>query len=247
MAQLRRAAFAGLVAMAAGSGCAQFKPPRDTGEEGADEGGGRGRGPGGAACEEKARIEDAEDGDDQIAVVEGRGGYIFTFADEKGSTVLPKDSDDVKVAQGGPDGSEYALRMSGKLADAEDVFAGIGFSFVEPKGPYDASAWKGISFVARTAGGNGVHLRVSAPDGNTDPDGKVCTDCYNDFGVGFEVTEEWTRFVVAFSDLKQEADWGAPRPAAIEPNKLYGLQWQVATRGADYDIWIDDVSFAGCP
>jgi hypothetical protein len=28
---------------------------------------------------------------------------------------------------------------------------------------------------------------------------------------------------------------------------MYGVQWQVNTPGAEYDIWIDDVQFTGCP
>ena len=84
------------------------------------------------------------------------------------------------------------------------------------------------------------------PDANTDPSGKVCTDCYNDFGVNFEVPEEWTRFNVKFEDLKQEDGWGAPRPPNSANDKLFGLQWQVSTPKGEFDIWIDDIKFE-CP
>ena len=30
------------------------------------------------------------------------------------------------------------------------------------------------------------------------------------------------------------------------PSKLYGMQWQVATSGANYEIWIDEPAFIGC-
>jgi endoglucanase len=113
----------------------------------------------------------------------------------------------------------------------------------EPKGPYDASSYDGVSFVARRSAGSTPYLRFKIPDANTDPDGKICTECYNDFGIPFQVTEEWTRYEVKFSELAQEADWGQPRPAAIDRSKIYEMQWQVAVPNADFDVWIDDVTF----
>ena len=84
------------------------------------------------------------------------------------------------------------------------------------------------------------------PDAHTDPQGGECKECYNDFGVDFELNEEWTRYVVAFADLKQESGWGRPRPDNVDPKKLFGMQWQVSTRATAFDVWIDDVTFVGC-
>ena len=89
-------------------------------------------------------------------------------------------------------------------------------------------------------------MRFKVPDVATDPSGGVCTECYNDFGIPFEVTEEPTRFEVRFADLAQEADWGAPRPPSVDAAKLYGLQWQVVVPGASVDVSIGDVAFLGC-
>jgi hypothetical protein len=75
----------------------------------------------------------------------------------------------------------------------------------------------------------------------------VCTDCYNDFGITFEVGEEWVRYEAPFAELVQEGGWGAPRPPAIDATKLYGVQWQVTTAGASLDLQLDDVTFLGCP
>lgn len=221
------------------AGCSQFKPPPP------------GSQPAGAAaaqdpCQRLAMIEDGEDGDSQIAVRGGRGGYLYTFADTAGTSISPT-SDDVRPAPGGADGSEYALHISGKLGESENPYAGVGFSFTDPKGPYDASRWKGLSFVARRGATSAQAVRLKLPDLATDPDGKVCTDCYNDFGVTFQVGEDWTRYEVAFADLAQEPDWGNPRPASVDAGKVYGVQWQIIGRGQEYDIWIDDVSFLGCP
>jgi len=219
-------------------GCAQFRPP----PKGADHEASATP----DACSRGAQIENGEDGDDQIAVRDGRGGYLYTYGDDKGTELEPK-GDDVRPASGGANGSEYALRIQGKLGDSDDAFAGIGFAFAEPKGPYDASRWRGVSFMARRSPATVAAARLKIPDVHTDPDGKVCTDCYNDFGVAFQLEEGWTRYEVDFANLKQEPDWGNPRPEKIDPAKLYGLQWQVVGRKGEFDLWIDDVSFLGCP
>jgi hypothetical protein len=46
--------------------------------------------------------------------------------------------------------------------------------------------------------------------------------------------------------MAQTPGWGAPRPGSIDRSKLFGVQWQVATPGAAFDLWIDDVVFYGC-
>ena len=45
----------------------------------------------------------------------------------------------------------------------------------------------------------------------------------------------------------QLAGWGAPHPASLDATKIYGVQWQVNSPGASYDVWVDDVQFTGCP
>lgn len=230
-----RAARHALAAAVAVAGCAQFQPPAD----------GEVRGGAGDPCQANAAIEDGEDGDNRILVRGGRGGYLYTYADDDGSTVAPRG--EFTIAAGGADGSDGALRMHGTLADADGAYAGLGLSLTEPKAPYDASRYTGISFSARRAPGSAAAVRLKLPDVNTDPEGGVCTECFNDFGIDFQVAEQWTRYVVAFADLAQGAGWGQPRVPALDASRLYSVQWQVATRGASFDIWIDDVAFVGCP
>jgi endoglucanase len=190
-------------------------------------------------------IEDGEDGDNQTLVRGGRGGYLYTFKDARGTTITP--DREFTTSAGGANGSRQALRIRGTLADAGDVYAGVGLSLTEPKGPYDASRYEGLAFHARRGPDALASVRLKVPDVNTDPDGGACSECHNDFGIDFQVTEEWTRYVVRFADLQQQSGWGEPRPAAIDAARLYSVQWQVATRGARYDLWIDDVTFTGCP
>jgi hypothetical protein len=202
-------------------------------------------GSGANACETRALIEDAEDADDQVALKEGRRGYWYTFKDETGQTEISPREDKFMAESGGVEGSSYAIRMHGKLAKGGEVYAGVGFDFLEPRRPYDAARYSGISFLAKKAPSSIAMVRLKMPDANTDPDGKKCTDCYNDFGVTFELTDEWTRYTVKFDQLKQEQGWGEPRPQAVGANELFGLQWQVNTPDGEFDVWIDDVRFEG--
>jgi hypothetical protein len=191
-------------------------------------------------------IEDGDDTDDQILVNEGRGGYLYTYLDGSGSKIEPAPNHFVSAA-GGAEGTAGALRMQGTLAKSGEVYGGMGFTFTEPKSTYDASKYSGISFLAKKSTGTQGNVRFKIPDTNTDPDGGACKDeCFNDFGVDFKVTEEWTRYTVSFADLRQEDGWGIPRPEAVDASKLYGLQWQVVAPGAEFDIWVDDVRFVGC-
>lgn len=226
------------------SACSHFLPL----EPGSQAGGSQASGaaaPGTDSCEGRALIEDAEDGDAQSLTRQGRGGYLYTYTDDNGSRVSPASSA-FKVTAGGPPGSRHALQMKGKTADGGDVYAGMGFSFVDPKGPYDASEYKGIAFVAKRGAGGPTKVRFKLPDASTDPKGGSCEECYNDFGVDFDLNEEWTRYVVMFENLKQESGWGRPRPEQVDAKRLYGVQWQVSAGSSEFDVWIDDVTFVGC-
>lgn len=217
--------------------CGHFGPPSEPAAAPVQEQAG--------SCEELAAIEDADDGDSQILPRGGRGGYVYTYVDKAGSRITPSTAGFQPTA-GGPTGEGHALRFSGTLADGEEAYAGVGFGFVEPEGPYDASRFTGISFVARRAPGTVAAARVKLPDANTKESAGRCTECFNDFGIDFRLTEQWTRYVVSFADLKQEHGWGDPRPATVEAGLLYGIQFQVATPGEDFDVWIDDITFVGC-
>ncbi len=214
-------------------GCAHFRPPTESGI--IDQG----------SVGRFAKIEDAEDGDDQILRIGGRNGYIYTYTDERGTTIEPG-SNRFRATAGGAAGSAFALRITGTTANSGAVFAGVGLSFREPVGPYNASRCRGIAFIAKKEQGSVASLRVKVPDVNTAPEGGICRECYNDFGITLQLTDRWTRYLVSFSDLKQEQGWGDPSPLTIDSTKLFGLQWQTAVPGVAFDIWIDDVEFVDC-
>jgi endoglucanase len=186
-------------------------------------------------------VDDLEDGDSQIAKKEGREGYWFAFVDTEGSTISPKDN--FVPEPRGANGSKLAARMRGKIAPSgKSLYAGMGFAFRNPKGKYDASKYKGISFWAKGPG----KIRFKTPDVNTAPEGDKCSDCYNDFGVELMLSAEWTRYTIPFDRLAQQTGWGDQMPE-VAKNALFAVQWQFSTPGAEYDISIDDIKLVGCP
>jgi hypothetical protein len=186
------------------------------------------------------KVEDAEDKDSRINQVDGRGGYWFTFVDSEGSTVKP--TSPFMMADGGPEGSQAAARVSGKMAPTgSSIYAGMGFKLLEGPGTYDASRFSGIRFKAKGPG----KVRFEIPDGNTAPDGGVCTACYNDFGVALAFTDQWETYTVSFDDLAQQPGWGDRQPE-IDKSRLSAVEWQFGSAGRDFDIWVDDVEFVGC-
>jgi endoglucanase len=212
--------------------------------------------PGGAAaptatnlksCGPSGLIDDGEDGNNQVADANrALGGYWYTFSDKAGSSITPKagaEGGKFTMSPGGANKSQYGANMKGKVAVGDIVYAGMGLNFVDPKGPYDASKFKGVSFWAKKGPGSTGKVRLKVPDTNTDPEGKVCTACFNDFGKELSLSDEWTKYTVSYDEMRQLSGWGAPRPASVLAQKLYGLQWQVNQPGAAFDIWIDDVEF----
>lgn len=189
------------------------------------------------ACTSDSLIEDGEDGDNQIAKREGRGGYWYTSVDSEGSSIEPAS---FKMSMdGGHAGSRGAARIKVKMAEAGySVYASMGFGLTNPNGPYDASKYTGITFWAKGP----AHVRLKVPDQYTVPGGGYCEDCYNDFGIELALTADWQRYTIPFSWLSQQPGWGDPRPG-VAANALYALQWQVGSRGRTFDVYVDDIAF----
>jgi endoglucanase len=188
-------------------------------------------------------IEDFEDGDAQILAQDGRGGYWYPEADEDGTTITP--DGEFEPSDGGAQGSKRAGHVQGKTADGKNVWAGMGFTFANPKQPYDASKYKAISFRARRGKTGTPIVIVRMPDAQTDPEGGECKDCWNDFGTKLTLGEDWKKFVLPFDELQQEPGWGEQK-TELATTKLFGLKFQIKARNLDYDIWVDDIRFVGC-
>jgi endoglucanase len=204
-------------------------------------------GPGkGKACGPDGLVDDGEDGNNQTKQAGGRGGYWYTYVDKAGSSVTPAAGaagGTFAMTPGGANGSGYGANMKGKVGTGAVVYAGMGFTFIDPKGTYDASKYKGISFWAKKGPGSTGLVRLKVPDINTDEAGKVCTACFNDFGADLTLTDQWTKQTFLWGDLQQLMGWGSPHTSGVVPQKVYGVQWQVNQPGAAYDISVDQVEF----
>jgi endoglucanase len=190
-------------------------------------------------------IDDFEDNNNQNNVVDGRGGYWYTYVDKVGSTVWPEAGEQggtFTPSEGG-NNSKFAGEVKGKIGTAAIVYGALGMNFVDPKGSYDGSKYEGITFFAKRASNSTGKVRLKVPDVSTDAEGGICSECFNDFGTDLNLTEQWQRFVIPFHDMKQMEGWGAPRRAHIDSSKIFGLQWQTQVQGADYDFAVDNVAF----
>jgi hypothetical protein len=176
-------------------------------------------------------VDDFEDGNELVALLEGRNGYWVTLTDtdpERAEPVLVP-----AVRPGAVPGNRYAIRMVGGRHDA------WGASVQVELGPtcYDASAYRGIAFDARGPGRirAGVREVGAVP---TERGGTCARDCYRSH-LGVAVAGEgWTHVELTWGELHQE---GATKPA--DPRRLNALEFLVRPEDTPYDLWIDNVAF----
>jgi hypothetical protein len=184
-----------------------------------------------AACTDLL-LDDLEDGDDRASGAPGSSGGWRSFKDTGSTTLAPEQ---FALASEGAQGSKHALHIAGKTGTAFANWAGFELEAQGGK-PYDLSPWARVCFRARGSG----RARFDVVDVNTTPAGGVCEQCYNNFGAFFSLTPSWQEHCVAFDDMTQAGRWGAALPAVVS-EKAYSLSWSMRERGADYDLWVDDV------
>jgi hypothetical protein len=117
--------------------------------------------------------------------------------------------------------------------------------------PYDASAYDGFVFWARSLNGalgarfNVMDVNTTSPGSGGVCDGGVCNGFFGiDFGKGPwpAVTPGWQMYVVYFDELTRPV-WAVDDPGLVfDPTQMIGCQFQLA-EGAAGDIWIDDIYF----
>lgn len=202
----------------------------------------------GAAPAEDGLIDDFEDGNTAIANVGGRSGYWFKSADPGGSYFGPEDIGPVEGSRPGGDGM-LVLHPSGATAsgDPSEVWGAIlGASLSQEGKGYDASRYVGISFWAKVAEGSTSKIRFEVADGNTHPDGEVCTDCWNHFGRDMTFSTEWEKYTVLFRSMQQQGGWGDPNPPNIDPSSLHSINWKIQPGSGQFEFYLDDVRFLSC-
>jgi hypothetical protein len=200
-------------------------------------------------------IDDVESGTGRICQGDGRIGMWYTFNDGLGgSAQWPAPTPGVPIPTseipGGRGASKRAMRTYGGARGAWGAGLGIVLWFDGMTyGTYDARAWDGVTFWARTATNAPppIQVRITTPPTTPIKYGGTCTNetaspasSCNPYDQVVLLSQEWTQYWVAFPhdgrpDFKQD--------------QLSNVQFLVPP-GYDYDFWIDDVSFfagrAGC-
>ena len=112
---------------------------------------------------------------------------------------------------------------------------------------YDASSYKGISFLAKASSASSKSMRVRFVSGDTDPRLKKCTvggtqetACYNHYYATVTLTTAWATHSADFSTFVQGSD-GMINPN-IDLTEMYGLEFYF-NPPSDYDLWLDDLKF----
>jgi hypothetical protein len=116
---------------------------------------------------------------------------------------------------------------------------------------YDASGYKGLTFLAKAGTGSSLGMRLRFISGDTDPRGAKCklsTDvptppanelCYNHYYAQVTLSNDWATYTVSFADdFLQPVMTSSP----IDLTELYGFEFYFGASD-DYEIWVDDLSF----
>jgi hypothetical protein len=182
-------------------------------------------------------VDNMNDGDAFIPFVNGRVGAWSTYHD----TLTP----DGKMF---PDGRFVmsntndvchgfaAHTIGGMFTSFAGFSAGLG-------GPYNASAFRGLSFWAMSA--TSTIVLVAFPDVDTDPSGARCDPnggakgCYDHWGAYVTLDTRWVKYTVLFASLRQQA-WGNLAP--FRSDAVYSVQFNIASPQNMFDVWIDDVA-----
>jgi hypothetical protein len=135
-----------------------------------------------------------------------------------------------------------------------DWGAGIGFDLNfdgQSYGFYNASAYDGIVFWARSSSPENILVRVGTEHTTLISYGGTCREEYcNPASTAVGVTSEWAQYRVAFADLSPSPeDFGTVQNLPFEPNKVINIQFLYDFFSAgcfplpQHDLWIDDLSF----
>ncbi len=174
-------------------------------------------------------LDDFQDHDDMIAEVGGRCGHWFAYNDGTCGDVFPAPPPSpFPVQEAGrstlTDGSINAHGASCALFGV-----GMGFPFNErgtSECPYDASAYKGITFWAKGTGIPYLQLKSASNVNQT-------------FEAVVTLTNTWTQFSLPF--LKFQDGQGSPQP--LDVTSLLDVIIFGWAQGGATDVTLDDISF----
>ncbi len=177
-----------------------------------------------------------------IPNINGRAGSWQVAHDPTpGATMFPPDGTFPMSDTGDP-----CRLLAARVDGGQFVLWGASF-YVGLGGPYNASAYTGISFWAKVGPTSSNLVRIAFPDKDTDPAGGQCSTapgavngCFDHWGKSLVFSQTWTKITLPFSELSQQA-FGNLAPQ-FDPSTLFRIEWDIPV-GAVFDIWVDDIAF----
>jgi len=200
------------------------------------------------ACASPDMIADFESNDGHLCGEQG--GTVVAFGDGIGTTSpMIGDLTEFDPEDDCDRGSAYALHTL--VSGAKDY--GFGLTFRLPK-KVDATAagYQGVKFKAKASASRKISIKVATPStleaqfgGSCEPTTTPKKDCNDHFASSVVVsTGGWLDYQVEFASLKQEG-WGVrgtPDYTAILQIVVV-FPGPVSGGSADFDVWLDDISF----
>jgi len=192
------------------------------------------------------------------------GGGWYSYTDSEVGAGLPAMFTPAPgafvVEAGGANGTGSALHVvgsgfAGGVASATVWGAGVGVALGgagtggiagaanPPVMPTDLSAFKGLTFMAKSSMMSDVVVQFGNP--STDPSYCTCQAaslCYTGHAKAVTaLTATWTKYTVLFTDLTQPTYVMAPVP--FDPASVLTINFASNGPVAMFDYWIDDITF----
>lgn len=190
-------------------------------------------------------IDDLEDGDNVITTAGSRVGYWYTYNDGTATQVPDPKALFKPTAPGSTLSAKFAAATSGPAFTTYGAGMGFDFNNVMMKPcPYDATAYSGITFYAKSNGTAGLAIKAMVKTAATtaSSSGGTCTAmCDDHFALKSTLTTAWAKYTITFS-AATFAQEGFGTKAAFDKTKVLGMQFQVA-KDLKFDFSIDDITF----
>ena len=205
-------------------------------------------------CATMNMIDDMETASGRVCPTDARNGvwYVFHDDDTEGEQFPPITEPGIPAQTSaipeGRDGSLIGMHTYGEGFDDWGAGIGLDLSYNDGEyGTYDASAYTGVAFWARSDLSTEIEFRVSTPETTLIEWGGSLYDydeCWwQPHSKTISLSTEWALYEVFFEQLRTDC-W-----ASFYSDQLTNIQFLFSTEywnGSDdenFDFWIDDVSF----
>jgi hypothetical protein len=182
---------------------------------------------------------------------QGQDGFWYVYNDGTGIQT-PSPNSVIPLARPGANGTGYSLETSG--SDFTDWGAGLGVNLNHPAngplGTYDASAFKCLTFWAKSPNANTISVALATlsttAQGSMTGGNCVATAtkaCNDHYGYDIHLTSTFQKYTINFANLRQQG-WGVVAPGlSQELSRILSLNIQVLGF-APFDFSIDEVAFS---